>query len=161
MTGLDLAGSLALADATTLTLATGVITVTQVKHILAAESGTTDDLVTINVDASIGAGYEGVLILQADAGDTITLKDGTGNITTGNNADLVLTGDARVVLCDKGGTWYPLTNIAQVSAFTITNWTEDFALDCDAAAADEICDLLGTLIKALIASGVIAGTVSA
>ena len=158
---LEFNGSLALAEATTLTIATGVVTVNQVKHIIAAESGTTDDLVTITVDSSIGAGYEGILILQADTGDTITLKDGDGNFTSGNNADLILEGDARVVLEYSGSSWIPLNNIAQVSAFTITNWNEDVALDCDSTSDGELADVLGTLIKELIAAGVIAGTVSA
>jgi len=159
--GLYFAGSLAPADATTLTIATGVVTVTQVKHIIKAETGTTDTLVTITVDSSIAAGYEGILILEAYTGHTITFDDGAGNFTSGNNADLILEGDARLVLCDKGGTWYPLNNIAQVSAFTITNWNEDVALDCDSTSDGELADVLGTLIKELIAAGVIAGTVSA
>ena len=46
-------------------------------------------------------------------------------------------------------------------AFTITNWTNDVALDCDAAAVAETNDVLGTLIKHLIETGVINGSVSA
>jgi len=46
-------------------------------------------------------------------------------------------------------------------AFTVTNWTEDLALDCDADADAAIADTLGTLIKHLIETGVINGTVSA
>jgi len=44
--------------------------------------------------------------------------------------------------------------------FTITNWTDDSALDCNAAAVAETNDVLGTLIKELIEQGVIQGTVS-
>jgi len=44
--------------------------------------------------------------------------------------------------------------------FTITNWTDDVEMDCDAAADAEIADVLGTLIKHLIDSGIIQGTVS-
>jgi hypothetical protein len=163
MSGMDFDGSFAPANATSLTIASGVITVSQVRHIVAAETGTTDDLATITVDSTIGSGYGGILILQADSGDTITVKDGTGNITTGNNADIILEGDARLCLeyDTANSDWKPFNNTAQVSAFTVTNWTEDFAMDCDGAADAEICDVLGTLIKELIASGLIAGTVSA
>ena len=45
-------------------------------------------------------------------------------------------------------------------SFAVTNWTEDVAMDCDAAADAEICDVLGTLIKELIEAGVIQGSVS-
>jgi hypothetical protein len=45
--------------------------------------------------------------------------------------------------------------------FAVTNWTSDVAMDCNAAADAEICDVLGTLIKELIAAGIIRGSVSA
>jgi len=45
--------------------------------------------------------------------------------------------------------------------FTVTNWTNDVALDCNAAAVAETNDVLGTLIAALIEAGVIQGTVTA
>jgi hypothetical protein len=44
--------------------------------------------------------------------------------------------------------------------FAVTNLTEDFAMDCNAAADAEICDVLGTLIRELIRKGVINGTVA-
>ena len=161
MAGIKFAGSFAPADASTLIIATGAVTVNRVRHILAAETGTTDTLTTITVDSTIASGYSGVVILQADSGDTITIDDGGGNIVTGNNADLILAGDARLVLEYNGTNWVPINSVAQVTAFTVTNWTNDVAMDCNAAADAEICDVLGTLIKSLIAAGVIAGTVSA
>ena len=72
-----------------------------------------------------------------------------------------LPGVARLVLEYNGTNWVPINAIAQVTAFTVTNWTNDVALDCNAAAVAETNDVLGTLIKHLIATGVIAGTVSA
>ena len=45
--------------------------------------------------------------------------------------------------------------------FTVTNWTNDVALDCDADADATICDVLGTLIKELQAKGLIGGSTSA
>jgi hypothetical protein len=107
MSGIDFDGSLAPADATTLTIASGVITVIQVKHIIAAQTGTTDDLDTINVDSTIGAGYEGIIILKADAGDTITLKHETGNISLPGGFDINLTGEALLIMVDNGTNWVP------------------------------------------------------
>ena len=46
------------------------------------------------------------------------------------------------------------------AAFTITNWTADVALDCNAAAVAETNDVLGTLIKILIEKGIITGKVT-
>jgi len=161
MSGLDFSGSFAPKAATLLTIDAGVITVSQVRHTIAAEAGVEDDLATITVDSTIGSGFGGVIILGADTGDTITLKDGTGNIVTGNNADLVLTGDARMVLEYDGTNWIPINNIAQPTEFTVTNWTEDFEIDADAAVVAEVCDFLGTLLIALEKSGIISATVSA
>lgn len=45
--------------------------------------------------------------------------------------------------------------------FTVTNWTDDVALDCNAAAVAETNDVLGTLIRQLIRLGILNGTVSA
>ena len=44
--------------------------------------------------------------------------------------------------------------------FTLTNWTEDLAIDCNSATNDELSDMLGTLIKTLIERGIINGTVA-
>lgn len=66
---------------TTLTAATGVITVTQRDHIVAAEgAGTTDDIITINGGAS-----GQWALFTPDTGDTITFNDNSG---TGTNIDL-------------------------------------------------------------------------
>lgn len=44
--------------------------------------------------------------------------------------------------------------------YSITKWTEDHALDCDAAAVAETNDVLATLISDLINQGIIKGTVN-
>ena len=68
----------------TLTIATGVITASKAIVIVQAETGTADDLATIN---GLKIGQQITLI--ADTGDTITLKDGTGNLVIdGNDFDL-------------------------------------------------------------------------
>jgi len=44
--------------------------------------------------------------------------------------------------------------------YSITKWTEDHAMDCDAAIVTETNDILATLISDLIAQGIIKGTVT-
>lgn len=44
--------------------------------------------------------------------------------------------------------------------FAVTNLTPDFAMDCNAAADAEICDVLGTVIRELIKKGILQGTVA-
>lgn len=46
------------------------------------------------------------------------------------------------------------------SKFAITNITEDYVMNCNAAADAEIADVLATLIRELILAGVIDGTVA-
>jgi len=87
-------------DASTLTIAVGVITVALNYYIIAAEAGVTDDLVTIN------GGLTGQpLAISADAGDTITVKNGTGNIVITGGYDFVLTGDRVLLLFYDGTNW--------------------------------------------------------
>ena len=107
MAGLDLSGSFAPATGTSLTIASGVVTVAQMKHVIAAETGTADDLDTITVDSTIGSGYQGIVILRADTGDTITLKHGTGNIALPGSIDVSLSGQAVLMLVYNGTNWVP------------------------------------------------------
>ena len=48
----------------------------------------------------------------------------------------------------------------QTAAFTITNFTQDLDMDCNASADAVICDVLATLIRELIRKGIINGTVA-
>lgn len=68
------------------TIATGVATISQSMVRLNAESGTSDDVDTITDVPSVGE--FALLLLTADTGDTITLKTGTGNLRLGG--DIVL-----------------------------------------------------------------------
>ncbi len=83
-----------------LTEASDAITITQAYHTVAAESSTTDNLATIN-------GGSGVLFptLQAKAGHTITVKNGTGNIFLNGGADFALSGDKSLMLFFDGTNW--------------------------------------------------------
>jgi hypothetical protein len=87
---LTLDGIFSLKDATTLTISGGVVTATQSVHIIAAQSGTTDDLDTIT-PASIQSGYGGLTLIVADAGDTIALKHQTDNLYIPGGDDAILT----------------------------------------------------------------------
>ena len=44
--------------------------------------------------------------------------------------------------------------------FAITNFTEDLAMDCNAAADAEIADVLATLIQELNRQGIIEATIA-
>ena len=104
---------LALKAPTTLTIVSGVITATQNLHIVAAESGTVDNLDTIELgyDAlSIDSiEYYPVLIIQADSGDTITVRHGQGNIDLPGDADITLNDDEWTALLWNGTDWQAIT----------------------------------------------------
>lgn len=96
----DLPDPLALKDFTTKTISSGAFTADSSAHVVAAESGTTDDLDTI----SGGVDYQ-ILIIKADAGDTITVKHETGNISLNGGADIALADDFTLLLWYDGSTW--------------------------------------------------------
>lgn len=51
--------------------------------------------------------------------------------------------------------------LESTDAWTITDWTEDLALDCNSEASlTALCNNFGTLIKQLIQLGIIKGTVA-
>lgn len=88
------------------TLATNVLTATQSQVIVAAQTGTTDNLATLNIDSTLlmPDGYTEVILLKADTGDTITVKHGTGNIYLASASDFTLTGEKTLMLVRMGGT---------------------------------------------------------
>lgn len=110
--------SLAVKDATTKTISSGVITIDQFVHVVAAETGTTDDLDTINLDydtlAFNSINYRPLLALIADTGDTITLKHGTDNIDLPSDTDVDISDDAYILLFYDGTNWsiFPGTGIS-------------------------------------------------
>ena len=92
----------AFAAATTLTLSAGAVTVTQRLHIIAAESGTADDLDTLS-----GGVSGSTVILVADSGDTITVT-AAGNIELNNGHELDLTSNKTLELFYDGTQWTDL-----------------------------------------------------
>lgn len=104
----ELAGSgatrpdLILGDGSELTIASGAITVTAGRHLVDTESdGASDDLDTIN---GLAAG-EVVFLTPADAGRTVVVKHGTGNIHCPGGADISLAeGTDGVMVFSPDGT---------------------------------------------------------
>ena len=88
----------------TLTLSTDAVTATKSYHIIAAESGTTDNCATIS-----GAAAGDIIIISADAGDTITIKDGTGNIKCGADRAMVGNDGDVMHLVYDGSNWLMVT----------------------------------------------------
>lgn len=85
-------------------ISSGAITAFLEFHVVAAESGTTDDLTTIN------NGTQGKIItLRAQSTDTITVKDGG---TLKINGDFAMGGggyDSITLLCSDGTNWVELS----------------------------------------------------
>jgi hypothetical protein len=96
-TGFD---RICLNDGSALTIASGAVTATHSYHTIEAETGTTDDLDTINQ-----TGTRSLLIIDADSGDTITVKNGTGNIYTRSGSDVALSGEKCMMLFKRGSNW--------------------------------------------------------
>lgn len=97
--------TLALDTSTILTLSSDEITITRSFHVVAAESGTADDLATINLGSLGFVPNSLFVLLQADSGDTITVKDGTGNINLNGGADFDLSGEKTLLLFYDGTNW--------------------------------------------------------
>ena len=92
----------------TLTISSGVITPTDSVHIVAAESGTSDDLDKL---AIANTSQYDLIYLFADTGDTITLKNTSspsadGQIKTVSDADETLSTTKPAILIRKGAHWY-------------------------------------------------------
>lgn len=82
-------------------IASGVLTAAQDLIVVGAESGTADDLATVNLSTAFAAacvGYQPVLRLTATIGDTITVKHNTGNILCNSGADMTLTENKVITL---------------------------------------------------------------
>lgn len=92
-------GFLNLGTLSTLTLSSGAVTVTKTRHRIAAETGTTDDLTDLN-----GATNGDIIIIEPDTGDTITVKDGTGNLRLAGDFAMDSTQD-KLILIFNGSQW--------------------------------------------------------
>lgn len=92
--------SLNLGISATKTISGGVISAGTDKNlVIAAESGTADDLDTIN-----GTSEGDIIAIRADVGNTITVVDGTGNIQLHNNTNMVISETDTLLLVNVDGT---------------------------------------------------------
>ena len=92
----------------TRTISSGVVTPTDSVHVIAAESGTSDDLDKLAIANT--SEYD-LIYLFADTGDTITLKNTSspsadGQIKTVSDADETLSTTKPSILIRKGAHWY-------------------------------------------------------
>lgn len=90
---------------TILTISSKAVTLTQYHHIIAAETGTSEDLDTITGVVTTPSGYASKVLLKADAGDTITVKNSGGNIRLNTGTDFVLSAEKQIELAYNGTYW--------------------------------------------------------
>ena len=109
-TSVNNSGALSFVDATELTIASGVITVTQNYHKVDVETGSTDDVTTITAGANIVAGHVLHLRVESDA-RTVVLKastSGAANLEIGSDVTLDEAYKTYSLVYD-GTNWRPLT----------------------------------------------------
>lgn len=108
--------------------------------VISAESGTIDDLTDIDNPAFPGQ----VVFLQADTGDTITIKT-TGNMDTTDGVDFILNAEkvAEFIYTQKSGEWEQIGASGGGISFPIEitvndhedTWTSPVAIDLSASDA--------------------------
>ena len=109
-TSVNNSGALSFVDATELTIASGVITVTQNYHKVDVETGSTDDVTTITAGANIVAGHVLHLRVESDA-RTVVLKastSGAANLEIGSDVTLDEAYKTYSLVYD-GTNWRPFT----------------------------------------------------
>jgi hypothetical protein len=130
--GKSVFAKLSFSSATELTIASGVVTVTQSVHTIDGEGDLSDDLVTIN------GGLQGdiLLIYPASASRDITIVNGTGNILTANGYDYTIQDNEFVLLYYNGTDWLASTGS---STNKITDADGDTYVDVESTSdVDEI-----------------------
>lgn len=92
-------GAFRSADIATIPIAGGVLTITSAMVIAQAQTGTSDDIDTITPSIEgINSTDRYFVLIEADAGDTIILKHGTGNLSFVNSTNITLTSGERALL---------------------------------------------------------------
>jgi hypothetical protein len=100
-------GFLSVGSFSSLTIASGAITVTKSYHRVGGEGAASDDLVTIN-----GTSQGDIVFIRRNA-ETITVKDATGNLLL-NGGDCVLDASGKIIqLMNIDG-----TNLIEISRHT-------------------------------------------
>jgi len=98
------------------TLSSDAFTATKGYVIITSQTGTTDNLATIN-----GGSGNTLIVIQAAASNTITVKNGTGNIFLNGGADVALSGDKTLALFYDGTNWADLGAGGSGGSGTVTN----------------------------------------
>lgn len=104
-------GVYAAKDTDAQTIASGVLTVSQMVSSVTPETGTTDDLDTISIDSTLSASlgtYRPFIVLLGTTSNTTTVKHNTGNIQLNNGADLSLGATDALMLFYDGTNWHDL-----------------------------------------------------
>ena len=153
--------SISTADKATLTISAGDITPVTPSVVVAAQTGTTDNLdgiVTSGVQ-SPGDADSAIIYLRADAGDTITIRHNqnaaaTKNILTASGSSIIMTGNVIVIAVydvnlDTNGAWVFSFFGRSSAAYAVTNGATDRAFDANAVTLHELADVVGTLIADL------------
>ena len=129
----------------TITISSGVLTVTDSVTVAAAETGTTDTIDTIAITNT--SEYD-LVYLFADSGDTITLTNTSspsvsGQIRTVSNANETLSTTSPTILIRKGNYWYGygggvVNALNDVGDVTITSVGDNEILAYDTTSSEWI-----------------------
>jgi hypothetical protein len=127
------------------TISGGVVTLTGGWHSIAAETGTTDDLDTITQAG--GAATPQIIVIQADTGDTITLKHNADNIQLSGSEDCELSASMRLMLFYDGSNWRDIVSAPRgwaVTNYTGGSWTETSSAFNDVDATNATLTIITT-----------------
>src|SRR6185437_146525 len=135
---------------TSTTLATDAFVLSDALHVITGEGGSPDNLVTIT---STDALNHDVVQLLAAAGQTITVKHGSGNIQLQGATDKVLSTSVRLLLQYDGTNWNEVGNYLAA----LTSSLNTFALKQTFSGVVEIDNQIGINIGTFVASELIHG----
>lgn len=135
----------------TKTISSDAITVTKTYNVIDTEgAAASDNLATIN------GGNDGdiLILIAANAGRIITLKNGTGNIVTSTNADITLSSTRALMLFKSGSYWSDLSVPVETSVnqqtfqarMTLTSGISITTSDVTAATTVYITPFLGNKV---------------
>lgn len=101
------AGLYRLKNATTITIASGVLVITQSRITVNGEGAVNDNLDTIEIDPTLilSSGYGEMLVLQAATGLTITIQDAQDNIRTNSGNNFAFTDIMLALLFPTAAGW--------------------------------------------------------
>lgn len=124
-------------DVATIPIASDVLTITSAYTIAQAESGTTDDINTITPSLNgISSDDSYFIMIEADAGDTITLNHGTGNLTLKGAANIELSGGQRALLFGSLAAGFTDFATSSSSGGSMTS----FSLAADSGTPETVAD---------------------